>query len=148
MTETAPERIWTDYRIGLYGHSVSHVPSKGWDIDPTEYIRADHANALVAAALAEGCVECAGTGLRDSGGSHPWGEAIMLPCDHNAPPDAQAALTAQLAAAEARGRKAGLREALEAVSGVAHGHHEGSPADEALLEAHQAIEALIEKETS
>lgn len=29
----------------------------------------------------ENCVECAGTGERDSGGSHPWGAPAMLPCD-------------------------------------------------------------------
>lgn len=27
------------------------------------------------------CPECTGTGERDSGGTHPWGEAIYLPCD-------------------------------------------------------------------
>lgn len=27
------------------------------------------------------CPECRGTGERDSGGTHPWGWAIYLPCD-------------------------------------------------------------------
>lgn len=27
------------------------------------------------------CHECNSTGMRDSGGVHPWGEAIMVPCD-------------------------------------------------------------------
>jgi len=27
------------------------------------------------------CVECGGTGLRDSGGVQPWGDAIFLTCD-------------------------------------------------------------------
>ena len=26
------------------------------------------------------CLDCGGTGLRDSGGFQPWGEAILLPC--------------------------------------------------------------------
>ncbi|MBR9766077.1 MAG: hypothetical protein GYB53_21810 [Rhodobacteraceae bacterium] len=45
MTD-APERIWTDYRPGLYGHSVSHTEPKGWDVDPEEYIRADLARPV------------------------------------------------------------------------------------------------------
>lgn len=27
------------------------------------------------------CPECEGSGLRDSGGVHPWGEHIQVPCD-------------------------------------------------------------------
>ena len=27
------------------------------------------------------CPECSDTGERDSGGIHPWGESILLPCD-------------------------------------------------------------------
>lgn len=27
------------------------------------------------------CPSCKGTGLRDSGGTQPWGEPIMIPCD-------------------------------------------------------------------
>ena len=27
------------------------------------------------------CPECSDTGERDSGGMHPWGESILLPCD-------------------------------------------------------------------
>lgn len=27
------------------------------------------------------CPDCNGSGLRDSGGTHPWGEPVMLPCD-------------------------------------------------------------------
>lgn len=27
------------------------------------------------------CPECLGTGVRDSGGVHPWGEPISVPCD-------------------------------------------------------------------
>ncbi len=26
------------------------------------------------------CLECQDTGMRDSGGEHPWGEAIFIPC--------------------------------------------------------------------
>lgn len=29
------------------------------------------------------CPECHGTGKRDSGGTHPWGEAVMVPCEHD-----------------------------------------------------------------
>jgi hypothetical protein len=32
------------------------------------------------------CPECKGTGLRDSGGVYPWGEAIMLACDCGSSP--------------------------------------------------------------
>ena len=28
-----------------------------------------------------GCPQCDGTGMRDSGGVHPWGEPIFIPCD-------------------------------------------------------------------
>lgn len=31
--------------------------------------------------LSSECLECGGTGLRDSGGFHPWGEAAPVPCD-------------------------------------------------------------------
>lgn len=27
------------------------------------------------------CPDCKGSGERDSGGTHPWGEAAMMPCD-------------------------------------------------------------------
>ena len=27
------------------------------------------------------CPECNDTGQRDSGGTHPWGEPVLLPCD-------------------------------------------------------------------
>ena len=27
------------------------------------------------------CPDCNGTGERDSGGTHPWGEPVYLPCD-------------------------------------------------------------------
>ena len=27
------------------------------------------------------CPDCGGSGLRDSGGVYPWGEAILVPCD-------------------------------------------------------------------
>ena len=27
------------------------------------------------------CPDCNDTGERDSGGSHPWGEPVLLPCD-------------------------------------------------------------------
>jgi len=27
------------------------------------------------------CVDCGGTGLRDSGGIHPWGEEAQMPCE-------------------------------------------------------------------
>lgn len=27
------------------------------------------------------CHECNDTGARDSGGTHPWGEPVLLPCD-------------------------------------------------------------------
>ncbi|EPC1069808.1 DUF551 domain-containing protein [Enterobacter hormaechei] len=32
------------------------------------------------------CPKCGGTGLADSGGTHPWGEPISIPCDCTAPP--------------------------------------------------------------
>ena len=34
------------------------------------------------------CPECSGTGQRDSGGTHPWGEPAMMMCDCDAPPPA------------------------------------------------------------
>ena len=36
------------------------------------------------------CPECKGTGQLDSGGTYPWGERIMLACDCDAPPRAEA----------------------------------------------------------
>ena len=27
------------------------------------------------------CLECSDTGQRDSGGIHPWGEPVLMPCD-------------------------------------------------------------------
>lgn len=46
------------------------------------------------AALVQGepvawCPECRGTGLRDSGGVHPWGEHIDVPCDCSNAPQAE-----------------------------------------------------------
>ena len=32
------------------------------------------------------CPDCKGTGQRDSGGTHPWGEPAMMMCDCDAPP--------------------------------------------------------------
>ncbi len=67
--------------------------------------RADLAQAAVAAALEraakavrQDCLECEGSGMRDSGGETPWGQAILVPCDCDLPirslipDDAQAAL--------------------------------------------------------
>jgi hypothetical protein len=31
------------------------------------------------------CPECVGSGLRDSGGTQPWGEPILLTCDCDKP---------------------------------------------------------------
>lgn len=31
--------------------------------------------------LSSWCVDCGGTGLRDLGGFHPWGEPVMVECD-------------------------------------------------------------------
>lgn len=36
--------------------------------------------------LSSACLDCGGTGLRDSGGIYPWGEAAMIPCDCGAAP--------------------------------------------------------------
>jgi hypothetical protein len=33
------------------------------------------------------CPRCDDTGLADSGGSHPWGEPISIPCDCKEEPD-------------------------------------------------------------
>jgi hypothetical protein len=49
-------------------------------------------NELLAIALASleaeavACPKCNGTGMADSGGTHPWGEPISIPCDCTAPP--------------------------------------------------------------
>lgn len=32
------------------------------------------------------CPDCNDEGVRDSGGAHPWGEPIFIPCDHNEQP--------------------------------------------------------------
>lgn len=78
----APERIWvrvTDKTV------MATKPSDADEFD-VEYIRA------VAAQPALGydtdCPECSGTGQRDSGGTHPWGEPAMMMCDCDAPPPA------------------------------------------------------------
>jgi len=31
------------------------------------------------------CPDCMGTGMRDTGGTHPWGETIFVPCDCSSP---------------------------------------------------------------
>ena len=48
-------------------HPVATQPALGYDPD---------------------CPECKGTGQRDSGGTHPWGEPAMMMCDCDAPPPA------------------------------------------------------------
>ena len=63
------------------------------------------------------CPECKGTGLRDSGGTHPWGEPAMMMCDCDAPPpaaptdntalvDVLASLAAAISLLERGGKKA------------------------------------------
>ncbi|ELX8345484.1 DUF551 domain-containing protein [Enterobacter hormaechei] len=39
------------------------------------------------------CPKCGGTGLADSGGTHPWGEPIYIECDCRSLPPAPASLT-------------------------------------------------------
>ncbi|WP_273280895.1 hypothetical protein [Pseudooceanicola atlanticus] len=46
----------------------------------------------------------------------------------------------------ASGRAAGIREALQEVANTSIGNPEGSPGDEALLEAHHRIEALLDQD--
>ena len=63
------------------------------------------------------CPECSGTGQRDSGGTHPWGEPAMMMCDCDAPPpaaptdntalvDVLASLAAAISLLERGGKKA------------------------------------------
>ena len=49
------------------------------------------------------CPECSGTGQRDSGGTHPWGEPAMMMCDCDAPPPAAPTDNTALVEAEKRG---------------------------------------------
>ena len=66
----------------LGGH-VSMVP------DPNGlWCRADDPRAVAtqpALGYDPDCPECKGTGQRDSGGTHPWGEPAMMMCDCDAP---------------------------------------------------------------
>lgn len=39
------------------------------------------AAATASEELSSACLECGGTGLRDSGGFQPWGEPIYVACD-------------------------------------------------------------------
>ena len=56
------------------------------------YMRFDKGSWIPCTATAEGavafrseyiCPDCNNTGQRDSGGTHPWGEAAYVPCDCN-----------------------------------------------------------------
>ncbi len=81
----------------------------GWaeaeDKREVSYTRTDYAQAMVAAAYEaaakesrQSCVECGGTGERDTGGTMPWGAPALVSCDCDSriraltPTDAKAAL--------------------------------------------------------
>lgn len=50
--------------------------------DPWNKTMEEMRQAIAAAEQAQQvCRDCNGTGDRDSGGVHPWGEAIMVQCD-------------------------------------------------------------------
>ena len=38
-------------------------------------------NSAASEELSSACMDCGGTGMRDSGGFQPWGEAISVPCN-------------------------------------------------------------------
>ena len=46
------------------------------------------------------CIDCKGTGLRDSGGTMPWGEPAYVPCDCQSNPQTQAQAQAGLEATD------------------------------------------------
>ena len=83
----APERIW----VRVTDKTVMYAKPSDADEFDVEYIRADRAapegqvRAQPALGYDTDCPECSGTGQRDSGGTHPWGEPAMMMCDCDAP---------------------------------------------------------------
>ena len=83
----APERIW----VRVTDKTVMYAKPSDADEFDVEYIRADRAapeGQPVTLGYDTDCPECSGTGQRDSGGTHPWGEPAMMMCDCDAPPPA------------------------------------------------------------
>lgn len=103
----APEQITLARKLGENGLTVmgeGETMSMGY-VDATSYTRTDLAKAMVAAAYEaaaeksrQSCVECGGTGERDTGGTMPWGAPAFVGCDCDTrvldltPTDAKAAL--------------------------------------------------------
>jgi len=116
----APERIWAEETIGgTYGVGQSSgewYSTKFNDDRETEYIRADHALALVAAAY-EDCWEQG----KQAGRFAP-----------DVPDDAQAALEARDQWIKQEARNEALREAAEAARSWYHNLGKGTPQDEIL----------------
>jgi hypothetical protein len=84
-----PTRIW-------FGSTDWH-PEPGWlmsayDLEKgsdRDFALADCQFAdLATPPAAPTCPECGDTGMRDTGGVHPWGEHISVPCDCATPPAA------------------------------------------------------------
>jgi hypothetical protein len=69
----------------------------------------EQAAAALREAHARICPDCKGTGMRDSGGVHPWGEAALIPCD-----------CADTLRAEVERLRALLREALTAIPAISN----------------------------
>lgn len=62
------------YKVGYPTGGIRTVYSQ--DASPTTNLR-----------LVERCIFCGDTGMRDSGGSQPWGDPIFLPCECSTEPD-------------------------------------------------------------
>ncbi|NAS56508.1 hypothetical protein FOV17_30570 [Pseudomonas aeruginosa] len=81
----AAEQAGGDERAAFFKHLIGRHPAH-----ETEIVRVvEHNHAAwkawqARAALAQPspkCVKCGGTGEADSGGVHPWGEPVLIPCD-------------------------------------------------------------------
>ena len=69
------------------------------------------------------CPECKGTGQRDSGGIHPWGEPAMMMCDCDAPPHPVADDPSGIVQQMPEGDLAELRASIPAGPWTAHRSH-------------------------
>ena len=141
----APENIWA--YAGAFKMWRETYPASR---NPTEYVRADVAQAMVAAAYEVAAYECAGSnrGLTV--------EDVADDIRALTPIDARAALDAMLAKAReeremfawameavAKAREDALREALQRIADLKRGHSED--VDEGQEQAYRAIEALIDR---
>ncbi|WP_207922977.1 hypothetical protein, partial [Pseudomonas aeruginosa] len=93
MEWTAAENIPDDRKLCLIRNAARAAlaqPSPMYDPKRCLACGGDHGNSglpcpnmrvTAQAQPSPKCVKCGGTGEADSGGVHPWGEPVLIPCD-------------------------------------------------------------------